>query len=108
MLEDIRPDEKIATILRVTTFEEEACILMATRKGWSKRRSSANSATRAAKGFGRLDIDEGDEVIAARLVKPGQQVMLFTYKGMAVRFDEKNVRSMGRMARGVKGVNSAR
>lgn len=41
--------------------------------------------------------------MAARLVKPGQQVMLFTHQGMAVRFDENNVRPMGRMARGVKG-----
>ena len=43
-------------------------------------------------------------MIAARLVKEGQQIMLFTYKGMAVRFDEDKVRPMGRMARGVKGV----
>ncbi len=43
-------------------------------------------------------------MIATRLVQPGQQVMLFTYHGMAVRFDESNVRPMGRMARGVKGV----
>ena len=42
-------------------------------------------------------------MIAARLVKPGQQVMLFTHLGMAVRFDESKVRPMGRMARGVKG-----
>ena len=57
------------------------------------------------KGIWALDIDEGDEVIAARLTSnQDQQVMLFTYNGMAVRFDESNVRSMGRMARGVSGV----
>ena len=44
------------------------------------------------------------KLIAARLAKQQQQMMLFTYNGMAVRFDEANVRSMGRMARGVKGV----
>ena len=43
--------------------------------------------------------------MAARLVKKGQQVMMFTFNGMAVRFDECNVRSMGRMARGVRGVS---
>ena len=62
-----------------------------------------NSAILAAKGIWALGIDEGDEVIAARLVKPGQQMMLFTHQGMAVRFDERKVRPMGRMARGVKG-----
>ncbi len=50
-----------------------------------------------------MEIDEGDEVVAARFVKPRQQVMLFTHHGMAVRFDESQVRPMGRMARGVKG-----
>jgi DNA gyrase subunit A len=56
------------------------------------------------KGIWALDLDEGDEVIATRLCKPGQQIMLFTFHGMAVRFDAGKVRSMGRMARGVRGV----
>ncbi len=56
------------------------------------------------KGIRAIEIDEGDEVIAARLVSEGQQVMLFTHHGMAVRFDQSNVRSMGRTARGVRGV----
>jgi len=104
LLEDIRPDEKIATILRVSSFEEEACILMATRRGVVKKSLLSEFSNPRRKGIWALDIDEGDEVVAARLVKQSQQVMLFTYKGMAVRFDENTVRSMGRMARGVKGV----
>lgn len=104
LLEDIRADEKIATILRVTSFEEEGCILMATKKGVVKKTFLSEFSNPRRKGVWALDIDEGDEVVATRLVKPKQQVMLFTYNGMAVRFDESNVRSMGRMARGVKGV----
>lgn len=104
LLEDIRADEKIATILRVTSFEEEGCILMATKKGVVKKTLLSEFSNPRRKGVWALDIDEGDEVVATRLVKPKQQVMLFTYNGMAVRFDESNVRSMGRMARGVKGV----
>lgn len=103
LLEDIRPDEKIATILRVKSFEEEACILMATRKAVVKKTELANFSNPRRKGIWALDVDEGDEVVAARLVKPNQQVMLFTHHGMAVRFDESKVRPMGRMARGVKG-----
>ena len=104
LLEDIRPDEKIATILRVSSFNDEDCILMATRKGVVKKTFLSEFSTPRRKGVWALDIDEGDEVIASRLVKPEQQVMLFTYKGMAVRFDQSKVRSMGRMTRGVRGV----
>lgn len=104
LLEDIQPNEKIATILRVSSFEEQACILMATRKGVVKKSELSNFSNPRRKGIWALDVDEGDEVVAARLVKEGQQVMLFTYLGMAVRFAQDKVRPMGRMARGVKGV----
>lgn len=103
LLEDIRPEEKIATILRVSSFEEEAAILMVTKKAVVKKTLLQEFSNPRRKGVWALDIDEGDEFMAARLVKPTQQVMLFTYQGMAVRFDESNVRSMGRTARGVKG-----
>lgn len=104
LLEDIQPNEKIATILRVSSFNEKACILMATRKGVVKKSELSNFSNPRRKGIWALDVDEGDEVVAARLVKEGQQIMLFTYLGMAVRFAEDKVRPMGRMARGVKGV----
>ena len=104
LLEDLRPEEKIATVLRLSSFEGEACILMATRKGVVKKTQLADFSNPRRKGVWAIDLDEGDTVIASRLVNPGQQVMLFTYMGMAVRFDESNVRSMGRMARGVRGV----
>ena len=105
LLEDIRPEEKIATILKVSTFEDQACILMATRKGIVKKTELGEFSNPRRKGIWAIGIDEGDEMIAARLVKNEQQVMLFTHKGMAVRFPEGKVRAMGRTARGVKGVN---
>ncbi|HEV8052983.1 MAG TPA: DNA topoisomerase (ATP-hydrolyzing) subunit A [Parachlamydiaceae bacterium] len=104
LLEDIRPDEKIATVMRVSGFNDEEYILMATRKGVVKKTLLSEFSNPRRKGVWALDIDEGDEVMATRLVKDKQQVMLFTFNGMAVRFDQANVRSMGRMARGVKGV----
>lgn len=105
LLEDIRPDEKIATVLRVSSFDEEAGILMATKKGVVKKTDLNEFSNPRRKGIWALEIDEGDQLLAARLVRPGQQVMLFTHQGMAVRFDENNVRSMGRMARGVRGAS---
>lgn len=103
LLEDLRPEEKIATFLRVPSFEEEGCILMATKMAVVKKTALEEFSNPRRKGIWALDIDEGDELVAARVVKPGQQVMLFTYQGMAVRFDESNVRPMGRTARGVRG-----
>ena len=56
------------------------------------------------KGVYAINIDEGDEVIAAASSTKAQQIMLFTRNGMAVRFDESLVRPIGRVARGVRGV----
>ncbi len=77
---------------------------MATKQGVIKKTDLSDFSNPRSKGIWAINLDERDEVIATRLVKPNQQVMLFTYHGMAVRFDESNVRPMGRMARGVKGV----
>jgi DNA gyrase subunit A len=104
LLEDIRPDEKIATILPVSDFKHEGCIFMATSKGVVKKTELSEFSNPRRKGIWAIGIDEGDSMIAARLVTPGQQIMLFTFNGMAVRFDESEVRAMGRTARGVRGV----
>lgn len=104
LLEDLQAEEKIATILRVSSFEEEGCILMATRKGVVKKTGLKDFSHPRSKGIWAINLDEGDTFIASRLVKSGQQVMLFTHQGMAVRFDEDNVRPVGRVARGVRGV----
>ncbi len=105
LLEDIRPTEKIATVLRVKNFEGEAYILLATRKGVVKKTELSAFSSPRKKGVYAINIDEGDEVIAARITKEGQEIMLFTKHGMAVRFDQAQVRSMGRVARGVRGAN---
>ena len=103
-LEDIQPDEKIATVLCAKEFEKDRFILMSTRKGIVKKTEMTAFSNPRRKGIRALDIDEGDEMIAARLVQKDEQVMLFTYRGMAVRFDQAKVRPMGRTARGVKGI----
>lgn len=105
LLEDLRPDEKIATVQQVSSFDENSCILMVTKKAVVKKILLQEFKNPRRKGILALGIDEGDELVAARIVKPGQQIMLFTYQGMAVRFDEGKVRPMGRAARGVKGAS---
>jgi DNA gyrase subunit A len=103
LLEDIQPNEKIATVLRVKKFDEPSYILLATKQGVVKKTELSAFSTPRRKGVYAINIDEGDEVIAARLTQEGKQIMLFTRNGMAVRFDQAQVRSVGRVARGVKG-----
>lgn len=105
LLDELRPDEKIATILPLQSLSlEDSYIFMATRKGVVKKTSLDAFENIRRKGIFALSIDEGDEVITARLATAGQQVMLFTHNGMAVRFEHTDVRSMGRLARGVRGI----
>lgn len=105
LLEDLRENEKVAAVLKVKTFEEEgASILLATKKGVVKKSELSAFSNPRRKGVYAINIDEGDELIAARMTHPGQQIMLFTRNGMAVRFDETLVREVGRVARGVRGV----
>lgn len=105
LLEDLSENEKVAAILKVKSFEEEgASILLATKKGVVKKTELNAFSNPRRKGVYALNIDEGDELIAARMTRPSQQIMLFTQNGMAVRFDESLVRPVGRVARGVRGV----
>ncbi len=104
LLEDLQKDEKVATILTVKSFEEKACILMATKKGVVKKTDLIEYSNPRRKGINAIKIDEGDEVISARLVAEGYEIMLFTRSGMAVRFEQSLIRPLGRVSRGVKGV----
>jgi len=103
MLEDLRSGEKIAAILCVRNFEDPAAILLATRNGVVKKTDLAAFSSPRRKGVYAINIDEDDEVISARLTHEGEEIMLFTRAGMAVRFDESEIRSIGRVARGVRG-----
>ena len=103
LLEDIRPSEKIATVLKVKKFEKDHYIFLATKQGVVKKTELTAFSSPRRKGVYAINIDEKDEVIAARLTKEGEQIMLFTKNGMAVRFDQTQVRAMGRVARGVRG-----
>jgi len=105
LLEGLQADERIAAVLRVRDFDDpNASILIVTKKGIVKKTliKAFNSPRR--KGIYAINIDERDEVISAHIVHPGEQVMLFTRAGMAVRFDQEQVRPVGRVARGVRGV----
>lgn len=103
LLEDIQPEERIAAVLTVKNFEDPGFILLTTKKGVVKKTELSAFSNPRRKGVYAINIDEGDEVIMAHLTNPGDQIMLFTKNGMAVRFDEAQVRPVGRVARGVRG-----
>ena len=104
LLEGLEKEERIAAVLRVKDFQEEASILFATKNGVIKKTLLEAYSNPRRKGVFAITIDDEDEVIAARLVHKEDQIMLFTKHGMAVRFSEDQVRDMGRVARGVRGV----
>ena len=105
LLEGLSEGEQIAAQLRVRNFQEkEAAILLATKQGVVKKTLLDSFSSPRRKGVYAINIDDGDEVISAHIVRPTEQIMLFTHEGMAVRFDQDQVRSMGRVARGVRGV----
>ena len=96
--------ERISTILPVKEFDDQRCVFMATANGTVKKtRLSAFSRPRSS-GLIALDIVEGDRLIGASLTNGDDDVMLVTSAGKAIRFNEQDVREMGRTARGVRGV----
>lgn len=103
-LEGIHKDERLAAILRVKSFDEKGFILLGTKNGVVKKTDLQSFSSPRKKGVYALNIDEGDELIAANFIQDNQLVMLFTRNGMAVRFDQSLVREVGRVARGVRGV----
>lgn len=104
LMEDLKPDERVAALLKISSFEDDGHILMATKKGVVKKTNLSEFSNPRRKGVWSITLDEGDELVSAKQVKTGQQIMLFTYNGMAVRFDESDARAMGRVTRGVRGV----
>jgi DNA gyrase subunit A len=99
--------EKIAAVLAIREFPEQEgqqFVVMGTRKGVVKKMDLSLFSNPRPSGIIAMGIDEGDAVIAATLSDGKSQVFLGTSNGMAIRFDEGDVRSMGRTAFGVRGI----
>jgi DNA gyrase subunit A len=102
---NLQPQEKVATILPVRTFEEGKYIFMVTRKGLVKKTDLMAFSRPRSGGIIATTIVEGDEVIAAELTKGKQDIFLGTRRGLSIRFHEGEVREMGRLAQGVRGIH---
>lgn len=98
-------DERINVVLPVKEFTEDQFVFMATSKGTVKKTPLADFSNPRRGGIIAVNLDEGDFLIGAELTDGKHDVMLFSDEGKAVRFDESDVRPMGRNARGVRGMN---
>jgi DNA gyrase subunit A len=104
----LQPEEKITVVLPLTgefrSFPAEHYVFMATSLGTVKKTPLEDFSNPRKAGIIAVDLDEGDYLIGAALTDGQHDVMLFSDGGKAVRFDENDVRPMGRQARGVRGM----
>ena len=96
--------EKITVVLPVKTFDDQHFVFMATRLGTVKKTPLTEFSRPLRKGIIAVDLDDSDYLIGAAVTDGAHDVMLFSDSGKAVRFDENDVRPMGRAARGVRGM----
>jgi DNA gyrase subunit A len=104
-LVNVAMDEKITTILPVKEFSEDTFLFMATRNGVVKKTPLVEYSNVRSGGIIAVKLDEGDRLISVALTEGSKDVFLASKNGKAIRFNEGDVRSMGRVTRGVRGMN---
>ena len=101
----LQPGETVRTMLAVRNLEEESkYIFFATRNGLVKKTELKDFSHVRSNGIFAISIEQGDELVAARVTDGQQIIFLATHEGQAIRFDEEGVRPMGRQAYGVFGI----
>ena len=101
---NLEKGENVAAVLPVQKFEEGLSIVMATRKGVIKKTELKAYSRPLSKGIIALRIREGDELVGASLASAEDEVLLTSRNGQAIRFRGDDVRNMGRVSTGVKGI----
>ena len=102
---NLQPDDTVKAFLAVREFVPDQFIVMSTKHGVIKKSELTEFDNPVARGIIAVSLDEGDELIAARLTNGKNYIFLGSHKGQAIRFAESQVRSMGRPARGVRGMD---
>ena len=100
----LKPDEKIAAVVPVREFSMSKSLIFATRRGVVKKTPLAAYSHVRAKGVNAINIIEGDELIDVQIAGGDDEVILATAQGMAIRFHERDIRLMGRVSTGVRGI----
>ncbi|MFZ9310411.1 MAG: DNA gyrase C-terminal beta-propeller domain-containing protein, partial [Arenimonas sp.] len=100
----LQPGEKVQAVLPVREFSDDRFVFFATRNGTVKKTPLSEYSRPRANGIWAINLDEGDGLVDVQLTDGSKDIMLFGSHGKAVRFDESEVRSMGRTATGVRGM----
>ena len=96
--------ERVNAMIRVENFEQDGYLMMATRNGTIKKTALSEYANIRKTGVIAILLDEGDDLMAVSLTTGSDHILLATHEGKAIRFSEQEVRPMGRVTRGVRGV----
>ncbi len=101
---ELDPEEKVTATIPLKEFEEGKYLTMVTRKGTIKKTGLMEYNTNRSGGLRAIGLEDDDELIRVKLTDGTKDIIIGTYKGMAIRFNEKDVRPMGRTAHGVRGI----
>ena len=104
---ELQPGEKITAVVTVPSWDAGGYLLMVTKNGTVKKTALAEYEYQMKRGKIALTLDEGDELLFVKHTDGTVKVLIATHEGMAVCFDEKDARVMGRTARGVRGIRLA-
>lgn len=100
----LQPDEKVSSVIRVSKTEEKGYLFMCTVRGVVKKTSFDQYKNVRNSGLIAINLDAGDELKWIRFTDGNNEIIISTSDGQAIRFHEKDVRSMGRVSRGVRGI----
>ncbi len=101
---NIAPGEDVAALVPVREFTDDRFLFFCTRKGVVKKTALSAYGNIRTVGLNAINVREGDELIDVQITEGGNQVILATRGGLAIRFKEENVRTMGRTTEGVRGI----
>ena len=101
---EMKEDEKLCAILPIKEWTENSYVVLATKGGVIKKTALEDFSRSRRSGIMACTLDEGDTVMSAAITREGDDIILATRDGMAIRFQEDQVRPMGRAARGVTGI----
>ena len=101
---NLKPGDKITTIIPIKKFDADHCLLMATKQGLLKKTNLQNYSRPRSGGIIGIKLRPNDELVTVKLTPGNLRFILASKKGYAVRFDESQVRDMGRNSMGVKGI----
>ena len=101
---NLAPDETVRSFMPVREFTEDKFVIMATKNGIMKKTELKAFSNPRSTGIIAISIDEGDELVSVGMTDGNKDILLAMKNGHSIRFNEEDVRDMGRSARGVKGV----